>query len=100
MLDRARRGLAGQRGLRARLRHRSGGGLRQRRRRDRHGRCGLSIEDSTGDPKAPLFELALAVERILAARRAIDGDGTGVARLAQLEAVVATDRASGDETPV
>jgi 2-methylisocitrate lyase-like PEP mutase family enzyme len=36
------------------------------------GVAGLSIEDSTGDPAAPLFELPLAVERIRAARKAID----------------------------
>jgi methylisocitrate lyase len=42
------------------------------------GLAGLSIEDSTGDPSAPLFEFALAVERIRAARQAIDGGGTGV----------------------
>jgi methylisocitrate lyase len=42
------------------------------------GVAGLSIEDSTGDPDAPLFELDLAVERIEAARRAIDDSGTGV----------------------
>jgi methylisocitrate lyase len=42
------------------------------------GIAGLSIEDSTGDPARPLFELDLAVERIRAARRAIDRSGTGV----------------------
>jgi 2-methylisocitrate lyase-like PEP mutase family enzyme len=42
------------------------------------GIAGLSIEDSTGDASDPLFELALAVERIQAARRAIDDSGTGV----------------------
>src|SRR5262245_36054725 len=36
------------------------------------GVAGLSIEDSTGDEKAPLFELPLAIERIRAARAAID----------------------------
>lgn len=36
------------------------------------GIAGLSIEDSTGDPNAPLFPLEIAVERIKAARRAID----------------------------
>src|SRR3954469_1451694 len=36
------------------------------------GIAGLSIEDSTGDPAKPLFEFGLAVERIRAARRAID----------------------------
>jgi 2-methylisocitrate lyase-like PEP mutase family enzyme len=36
------------------------------------GVAGLSIEDSTGDASHPLFDFALAVERIGAARRAID----------------------------
>jgi len=42
------------------------------------GIAGLSIEDSTGDPSNPLFEFDLAVERIRAARQAIDESGTGV----------------------
>jgi 2-methylisocitrate lyase-like PEP mutase family enzyme len=42
------------------------------------GLAGLSIEDSTGDPSNPLFDAALAVERIKAARRAIDQSGTRV----------------------
>jgi methylisocitrate lyase len=42
------------------------------------GVAGLSIEDSTGDPSKPLFDFPLAVERIRAARRAIDDTGTGV----------------------
>jgi 2-methylisocitrate lyase-like PEP mutase family enzyme len=42
------------------------------------GIAGLSIEDSTGDPGEPLFSFDLAVERIHAARRAIDESGTGV----------------------
>jgi 2-methylisocitrate lyase-like PEP mutase family enzyme len=42
------------------------------------GIAGLSIEDSTGDASNPLFEFTLAVERIQAARRAIDDSGTGV----------------------
>src|SRR6185436_14327892 len=36
------------------------------------GIAGLSIEDSTGDSAHPLFDFALAVERVRAARRAID----------------------------
>ncbi len=39
------------------------------------GVAGLSIEDSTGDPREPLREIASAVERIRAARRAIDEAG-------------------------
>jgi 2-methylisocitrate lyase-like PEP mutase family enzyme len=42
------------------------------------GIAGLSIEDSTGDAANPLFEFALAVDRIGAARQAIDESGTGV----------------------
>jgi methylisocitrate lyase len=42
------------------------------------GIAGLSIEDSTGDPARPLFDFPLAVERIRAARRAIDRSGTGI----------------------
>ena len=42
------------------------------------GIAGLSIEDSTGNPSSPLFDLGLAVERVRAARDAIDRSGTGV----------------------
>lgn len=42
------------------------------------GVAGLSIEDSTGDAARPLFEFPLAVERVRAARRAIDQSGSGV----------------------
>src|SRR6202011_530202 len=42
------------------------------------GVAGLSIEDSTGDTAKPLYERALAVERIKAARSAIDADHSGV----------------------
>ncbi len=42
------------------------------------GIAGLSIEDSTGDSARPLFEFGLAVQRIRAARVAIDASGTGV----------------------
>jgi len=42
------------------------------------GVAGLSIEDSTGNAANPLFEFALSVERIRAARKAIDASGTGV----------------------
>jgi methylisocitrate lyase len=42
------------------------------------GIAGLSIEDSSGDPAEPLFDFTLTVERIAAARRAIDASGTGV----------------------
>ncbi|MET0682364.1 MAG: isocitrate lyase/phosphoenolpyruvate mutase family protein [Casimicrobiaceae bacterium] len=39
------------------------------------GVAGLSIEDSTGDATRPLHELSVAVERMRAARRAIDQAG-------------------------
>ncbi|CAB3807631.1 isocitrate lyase/PEP mutase family protein [Paraburkholderia fynbosensis] len=39
------------------------------------GVAGLSIEDSTGDPAAALFPIDIAVQRISAARRAIDETG-------------------------
>lgn len=39
------------------------------------GVAGLSIEDSTGDVAAPLFDVASAVERMRAARQAIDAAG-------------------------
>jgi len=42
------------------------------------GIAGISIEDSTGDTANPLFDFTLSVERIRAARRAIDASGTGV----------------------
>jgi 2-methylisocitrate lyase-like PEP mutase family enzyme len=42
------------------------------------GVAGLSIEDSTGDRDRPLYEFPLAVERMKAARAAIDASGAGV----------------------
>src|SRR6202162_2765467 len=42
------------------------------------GVAGLSIEDSTGDAAKPLYERALAIERIKAARSAVDADNSGV----------------------
>jgi len=49
------------------------------------GVAGLSIEDSTGEPTAPLYDLSLAVERVRAAREAIDRSGTGVLLVARAE---------------
>ena len=49
------------------------------------GVAGLSIEDSTGDRSAPLFELDVAVERLRAAREVIDASGTGVVLTARAE---------------
>src|SRR4030088_530331 len=42
------------------------------------GVAGLSIEDSTGDAAKPLYDRALAIERIRAAQAAIDADNSGV----------------------
>lgn len=50
------------------------------------GVCGLSIEDYTGDAAKPLFDRALAVERIRAARKAIDADKSGVLLTGRCEA--------------
>jgi len=49
------------------------------------GVAGLSIEDSTGNKERPLFEINLAVERIKAARKAIDADSSGVLLTARCE---------------
>jgi 2-methylisocitrate lyase-like PEP mutase family enzyme len=49
------------------------------------GVAGLSIEDSTGDPSAPLYDLPLAVERVRAARQAIDRSGEQVLLTARAE---------------
>jgi 2-methylisocitrate lyase-like PEP mutase family enzyme len=49
------------------------------------GVAGLSIEDATGDPAAPLFDLDTAVARVRAARKAIDETGTGVVLTARAE---------------
>ncbi|HXV01632.1 MAG TPA: isocitrate lyase/phosphoenolpyruvate mutase family protein [Caulobacteraceae bacterium] len=53
------------------------------------GVAGLSIEDSTGDAAQPLFDFALAVERIAAARSAIDASGTDVLLTARSEGFIA-----------
>jgi 2-methylisocitrate lyase-like PEP mutase family enzyme len=52
------------------------------------GVAGLSIEDSTGAVGEPLYEFELAVERIRAARRAIDETGTGVVLTGRSEGFV------------
>jgi 2-methylisocitrate lyase-like PEP mutase family enzyme len=49
------------------------------------GVAGLSIEDRTGDNPTPLYELPLAVERIAAARSAIDASDSGVLLTARAE---------------
>jgi 2-methylisocitrate lyase-like PEP mutase family enzyme len=50
------------------------------------GVAGLSIEDATGNSAAPLYDFSLAVERIKAARAAIDTSGIGVLLTARCEA--------------
>ena len=52
------------------------------------GIAGLSIEDSTGDPDSPLHDFELAVERVRAAREAIDASGTGVVLTGRSEGFV------------
>ena len=61
------------------------------------GVAGLSIEDSTGDPSNPLFDFSLAVERMRAAREAIDASGTGVLLTGRSEGFI-VDRPDIDET--
>jgi 2-methylisocitrate lyase-like PEP mutase family enzyme len=53
------------------------------------GVAGLSIEDSTGNAATPLFEFSLAVERIRAARRAIDDSHMGVLLTGRSEGFIA-----------
>lgn len=61
------------------------------------GIAGLSIEDSSGDPEDPLLGFELAVDRIRAARQAIDESGTGVLLTGRSEGFVA-GRPDIDET--
>ncbi len=49
------------------------------------GIAGLSIEDSTGNKDAPLYDFDLAVQRIAAARAAIDRTNSGVLLTARSE---------------
>jgi 2-methylisocitrate lyase-like PEP mutase family enzyme len=55
------------------------------------GVAGLSIEDNTGRTDAPLYEKKRAVERIRAARAAIDDSQTGVVLTARCEAWLVHD---------
>ena len=50
------------------------------------GVAGLSIEDASGNSAVPLYDSALAVERIKAARAAIDASGVPVVLTARCEA--------------
>ena len=55
------------------------------------GVAGLSIEDSTGRSDWPLYEKKLAIERIQAARSAIDASKTGVVLTGRCEAWLVGD---------
>jgi 2-methylisocitrate lyase-like PEP mutase family enzyme len=55
------------------------------------GVAGLSIEDNTGRADAPLYEKKLAVDRICAARAAIDESETGVVLTGRCEAWLVHD---------
>jgi 2-methylisocitrate lyase-like PEP mutase family enzyme len=55
------------------------------------GAAGLSIEDATGDRGAPLFDRAAAIERVRAARAAIDATGVPVVLTARCEAWLVRD---------
>ena len=55
------------------------------------GVAGLSVEDNSQDPNAPLYEKNLAVERIRAARAAIDASETGVVLTGRCEAWLVHD---------
>ena len=61
------------------------------------GIAGISIEDSTGEPDRPLFDFDLAVERIRAAREAIDRTGGGVLLTGRSEGFI-VGRSDLDET--
>lgn len=49
------------------------------------GVCGISIEDASGDEAAPLFDAGLALERVRAARRALDANAANVLLIARTE---------------
>ena len=61
------------------------------------GIAGLSIEDSTGNDLRPLYDFDLAVERMQAARRAIDESGTDIVLTGRSEGFVC-GRPDIDET--
>jgi len=52
------------------------------------GVAGLSIEDATGDPSAPLYDLPVALERLKAARAEIDESEIPVVLTARCEAAL------------
>jgi 2-methylisocitrate lyase-like PEP mutase family enzyme len=55
------------------------------------GVAGLSIEDNTGRAETPLYEKKLAVDRIRAARSAIDASGSGAVLTGRCEAWLVHD---------
>ncbi|HZS17875.1 MAG TPA: isocitrate lyase/phosphoenolpyruvate mutase family protein, partial [Candidatus Udaeobacter sp.] len=55
------------------------------------GVAGLSIEDSTGRADTPLYEKELAIDRMRAARSAIDASGNGVLLTGRCEAWLVHD---------
>lgn len=55
------------------------------------GVAGLSVEDSTGNREKPLYDFARAVERVKAARAAIDAAGVDVVLTARCEAQLVGD---------
>lgn len=55
------------------------------------GVAGLSIEDSTGNSSTPLYDFGLAVERVRAARAAVDASGVPVVLTARCEAHLVGD---------
>jgi 2-methylisocitrate lyase-like PEP mutase family enzyme len=60
------------------------------------GVAGLSLEDATGDPAAPLYPRDVALERLRAARRSIDASGTGAVLTARCESyLVGVDDPAG-----
>lgn len=52
------------------------------------GIAGVSVEDSTANPADPLFEFSMSVERVRAARTAIDESRTGVVLTARSEGFI------------
>jgi 2-methylisocitrate lyase-like PEP mutase family enzyme len=52
------------------------------------GVAGLSIEDMSQDAGKPLYETRLAVERVVAARAAIDAEGSGAVLVARAEGLL------------
>jgi 2-methylisocitrate lyase-like PEP mutase family enzyme len=60
------------------------------------GVAGLSIEDSTGDDDGPLFPIAIAVERLRAARAAIDESDPTVVLTARAECYLVGVRDLGE----